>query len=133
MTIPLTVDVLISAAEYWAYELLPLSLESIPKVSHSRGSGQLSSQEFSRLDQVGTVTKLLYLGFLLREVDCLEIGKEAIVAVVENTTDRKRSVEPGCSKQGFQADTTNGVPETLLMNGGGIKAKCSSSSAVTAE
>lgn len=60
--------------------------------------------------------------FLLQEADCVEIGEETMIAIVCNWVH-------GCHffnlllQQGLQADITEGVPKTLLMDGG-IKAKC---------
>ena len=61
--------------------------------------------------------------FLLHEVDCVEIGEATLIAIAANRSG-------GCVffdlllEQGLKADTTEGVPKTLLMNGG-IKTKCS--------
>ena len=62
--------------------------------------------------------------FLLHEADCIEVGEATLIAVMAN-----KSLAYECFdlllEKGLEADTTDGVPETLLINGG-IKVKCSS-------
>ena len=62
--------------------------------------------------------------FLLHEADFVEVGEATLIAIMAN-----KSLAYQCFdlllENGLQADTTDGVPETLLINGG-IKAKCSS-------
>ncbi|KAF6230804.1 hypothetical protein HO173_010920 [Letharia columbiana] len=61
---------------------------------------------------------------LLDDVDSVEIGEETMRAIVANVHNAGILFDL-LLQQGLQADTTEGVPEILLMNGG-IKVKCSS-------
>ena len=62
--------------------------------------------------------------FLLHEASRVEIGEETLISIVGNYW-RGGEFCHLLLKQGLQADTTEGVPETLLENGG-IKVNCKS-------
>lgn len=62
------------------------------------------------------------MAFLLHKVDRVRVGSDTLMAIVANQ-------EMGCNffnlliEQGLEADRTNSVPQTLLMNGG-VRVKC---------
>ena len=64
------------------------------------------------------------MDFLLHEADCVEVGEATLVALMGNRYEGHDYFDLLLEK-GLQADTTDGVPETLLLNGG-IKVECSS-------
>ena len=62
--------------------------------------------------------------FLVHEADFVEVGEATLIAIMVNMPNSSQCFDLLLEK-GLQADTTDGVPETLLINGG-IKVKCSS-------
>ena len=62
------------------------------------------------------------MSFLLHEVDRVQIGNDTLMAIVANRKHGHTFFDL-LIEQGLEADRTEGVPQTLLMNGG-IKAKC---------
>ena len=62
--------------------------------------------------------------FLLHEADSIEVGEATLIAFMANRGNALAIFDLLLEKC-LQADTTDGVPETLLINGG-IKVKCSS-------
>ena len=63
--------------------------------------------------------------FLLHEADSVEVGEATLIAIMANRSWVHYNFGLLLEK-GLEADTTDGVPETLLINGG-IRVKCSSS------
>ena len=66
----------------------------------------------------------IIMEFLLHEGDCVEVGEATLVAIMANMRYARECFDVLLDK-GLRADTTNGVPETLLINGG-IEVNCSS-------
>ena len=62
--------------------------------------------------------------FLLHEADFVEVGEATLITILANMGSAHEIFDLLLEK-GLEADTTDGVPETLLINGG-IKVKCSS-------
>ena len=66
--------------------------------------------------------------FLLHEADCIEIGEETLISILD-IPDIDTESSTSCKyfnlllEAGLQADMTEDMPETLLMNGG-IEVKC---------
>ncbi|KAF6227916.1 hypothetical protein HO133_007644 [Letharia lupina] len=114
--VPVTADVLRLAAEYGPLSLFRFFWNRYPSV-------WASVQE----DLINAAARKYYYDtfkFLLDDVDCVEIGEETMKAIVANVHNAGILFDL-LLQQGLQADTTEGVPEILLMNGG-IKVKCSS-------
>ena len=112
MHIPITTEILVSAAQYVEPDLFRFlwnrgRQSSVPENLINAAVGDSKTFEF-----------------LLREANYFEIGIATLTAIVANryTCD---DIFDLLLEQGLQADTTEGVPETLLKNGG-IKVKCSS-------
>ena len=62
--------------------------------------------------------------FLLHEADCVEVGEATLLAIMANRGLARECFDLLLDK-GLQVDTTDDVPETLLINGG-IEVNCSS-------
>ena len=61
--------------------------------------------------------------FLLHEADCVEVGEATLIIIMADWLFANQYFDL-LLEEGLEADTTDGVPETLLINGG-IKVKCS--------
>ena len=108
--VPITADILRFAAEYGSANLF--------RFLWSRYRTSLVPED---LIDVAAKKNYAIFEFLLYETDCVEIGEATIRAVIGNNS---ASYLFGLLlQQGLNVDLTEGVPETLLMNGG-IKAKC---------
>lgn len=112
--VPVTADVLRLAAEYG-----PVSTFRCFWNRHPRSSVQEDLINAAARNYKDGTFK-----FLLDDVDCVEIGQETMRAIAANIL-KANILFDLLLQQGLQADTTEGVPEILLMNGG-IKVKCSS-------
>ena len=106
--IPITADILQSAVGYGQVDLFRFLWNRYPGSSVPQGLINAATKNIEIFD------------FLLHEADCVEIGEETIKAIV---------ADPYCDwcfdqllQWGLRAATSEGVPETILMNGG-IKAK----------
>ena len=112
--VPVTADVLRLAAEYGLVSLFRFFWNRYPR----------SSVQEDLIDAAARKYYYDTFKFLLDDVDCVEIGEETMKAIVANRHNAYTLFDL-LLQQGLQADTTEGVPEILLMNGG-IKVKCSS-------
>lgn len=62
------------------------------------------------------------MSYLLHEVDHVKVGNDTLMAIMANRNNGYTFFDL-LIEQGLEADRTEGVPQTLLMNGG-IKVKC---------
>ena len=113
--VPITIEILIAVAQYGDLNLFRFLWNRCRRFSVPEDLINAAAKN----DRIWHIP----FSFLLHEVDCVEIGEETLLAIAANRP-------LACDffdlllEQGLQADTTEGVPETLLMNGG-IKVKCS--------
>ena len=116
--IPVTADVLRIAAEHGGASVFQFLWSRYRRSSVPEDLINAAAKNL-RVNTFGNPT---LFEFLLLETSDVEIGKETITAIVGNRYHALKFFSL-LLQQGLQADTTEGVPETLLMNGG-IKAKC---------
>ena len=116
--VPITADILSLAAEYGRANLFRFLWS---RYHTSSVPGHLINAAAKNIKFIMSEGPTVF-EFLLLETDSVEIGKETVLAMVGNEYYALKFFGL-LLQQGLQADTTEGVPETLLMNGG-IKAKC---------
>ncbi len=112
--IPITTEILKVAAEYGTANLFRFfwnrcRMSSIPEDLVTAAAKNATGK--------------LILEFLLNEVESVEIGEETMTAVFGNAYGGSELFDL-VLQEGLLVDTTEGLPETLLINGG-IKVKCS--------
>ena len=112
--VPITIDILMPVAQYGDSNLFRFLWNRCRRFSVPE---DLINAAAKNGDDPNTFS------FLLHEVDCVEIGEETLLAIAANWN-HACDLFDLLLDQGLQADTTEGVPKTLLMNGG-IKVKCS--------
>ena len=115
--LPITTEILVSAAQYGTPRLFRFlwnrcSRSSVPEALIN-AAARNTRPSFSEV----TLFK-----FLLREAEAIEIGEETVLAITSNIQNDYTFFDL-LLERGLQADTTETVPETLLINGG-IKVKC---------
>ncbi|KAL9066249.1 MAG: hypothetical protein Q9161_007706 [Pseudevernia consocians] len=115
--IPITADLLGVAAELGSADVFRFlwSRYSKSSVSEDLINAAVRNLLFARVS---------IFEFLLHEASRVEIGEETLIAIVGNRLNGYEFCHL-LLQQGLQADTTEGVPETLLENGG-IKVNCKS-------
>ena len=115
--VPITIEILIPVAQYGDSNLFRFLWNRYRRFSVPEDLINAAAKN------VGIVQGPITFSFLLHEVDCVEIGEETLLAIAANRY-LACDLFDLLLDQGLQADTTEGVPKTLLMNGG-IKVKCS--------
>lgn len=110
--VPITADILRLAAEYGSINLFRFLWSRYHRFSVPEDLINVAAKS----------TDEDIFAFLLNETDCVEIGEATIRAVVGNGRNASYLFRL-LLQQGLSVDLTEGVPKTLLMNGG-IKAKC---------
>ena len=115
--IPITADLLGVAAERGSADVFRFLWNRYPKSSVSENLINAAARNV-------LTDGVSIFEILLHEASRVEIGEETLIAIVGNPWHRYEFFHL-LLKQGLQADTTEGVPETLLENGG-IKVNCKS-------
>ena len=112
--IPLTIDILEALAEHQGLSLLQFFWNRYRRSSIPETLFNAAARNYSQMTK-----------FLLDEADLVEIGEKSLVTIVScgDNTDACKMLDL-LLEQGLQADTTDVVAKTLLMNEG-IKVNCS--------
>ena len=113
--IPVTIETLVIAAQYAGLNLF--------RFLWSRGRRSSVPEDLTNAAAKSWEYGHDILDFLLHEVDYVEVGEATLIAFMANRWYADKYLDMLLEK-GLQADTTDGVPETLLVNKG-IKVKCS--------
>ena len=113
--IPVTIETLVIAAQYTGTNLF--------RFLWSRGRRSSVPEDLTNAVAKSWEYGHDILDFLLHEVDCVEVGEATLIAIMANRRCADKYLDMLLEK-GLQADTSDGVPETLLINKG-IKVKCS--------
>ena len=120
--VPITADVLELAAQYGG----PNNFRFLWNRYRRSSVPESLINAAAKTNRFDGFHELTQFEFLLHEAECVEIGEETIVATLGNRFHASNFFHL-LLQQGLQADTTEGVPETLLINGG-IKVKCTTPS-----
>ena len=111
-----TIEILVLAAQYVELDLF--------RFLWSRGRTSSVPEDLTNAAAENWKHGYDLMKFLLHEADCVEVGEATLIAIMANRCYAYEHFGLLLEK-GLEADTTDGVPETLLINGG-IKVKCSS-------
>ena len=113
--IPITSDILQMTAEFGIMELF--------RFLWNRSGGSSVAEDFINAAARNLRNPEMIMEFLLHESNYVEIGQKTLIDIVANKY-WGSEVFDLLTEHGLQADTTNGEPETLLMDQG-IKVKSS--------